>query len=226
MTACNQRGASTPVVEPVEPTHGERADVAGGARFELHRIDDDIDLMQRPPAEDEDWPVGMIFSAEATWAGPDNQVTRHFLTLPKKEGEAMDRALSRLRQYVARVKLPKDREVGFQRMLEADDQARDIETGFRTFVIVSTADIDSRAIASAKRANPPKAGVEITLTPEATQKLTELSGAWLKRRIALVLDGEIVATELVEGRMANGRLSLPLPETRIPKLFANGASVN
>lgn len=181
---------SAPVAAPIDPSL---------PKLVVQRVDDAIDPLPRVPAEDDDWPVGMMLEAEAT--GADHHVV-HYLRLPVAEGASMQGALDKLRVYVARIRLAQGREMGFSRV--HDEAGKDV--GWRTVVLVSKVALTPRNVRAAKQTEQ---GLLISLDDVGRAALATLTHDAAGERLALSIGTEVVALPVVKAPIESGELLVP-----------------
>jgi preprotein translocase subunit SecD len=194
------------------------------ARLEFKLLDDDADFFGpiAQQASPQSLPEGLEFRTEAAPVGLDdsgdvktNETTYAFID--KKEGETSQDTLRRLKEWVATLELPQDRELGYELVYTTDpDTLKESEAGFRTFLLKSRAEITGDMIRDA--AAVPDQGqtalggwyVALTFTDQGGRIFEKITGANIKRRFAIILDERIESAPVIQSRIPGGHASITL----------------
>ncbi|HEY3668595.1 MAG TPA: protein translocase subunit SecD [Polyangiaceae bacterium] len=189
------------------------------ARLEFKLLDDDTDFFGgiQKEAKDASLPEGLEFRMENAPVGKDaegesrtKQNTYAFLAkLPK---ETTTQTLQRMREWVATLDVPADREVGFEVEKRVVDEVtlREEESGIRTFFLKSRAEITGdmirEAVAQPEQSQGGMGGwhVSLTFTDAGGHIFERITGANIKRRFAIILDGRISSAPVIQSRIAGG----------------------
>jgi preprotein translocase subunit SecD len=189
------------------------------ARLEFKLLDDDTDFFGGIPkeAKDPSLPEGLEFRMENAPVGKDaegenrtKQNTYAFLAkLPK---ETTTQTLQRMREWVGTLDVPADREVGFEVEKRVVDEVtlREEESGIRTFFLKSRAEITGdmirEAVAQPEQSQGGMGGwhVSLTFTDAGGRIFERITGANIKRRFAIILDGRISSAPVIQSRIAGG----------------------
>ncbi len=189
------------------------------ARLEFKLLDDDTDFFGgiQKEVKDASLPEGLEFRMENAPVGKDaegenrtKQNTFAFLTkLPK---ETTTQTLQRMREWVGTLDVPADREVGFEVEKRVVDEVtlREEESGIRTFFLKSRAEITGdmirEAVAQPEQSQGGMGGwhVSLTFTDAGGRIFERITGANIKRRFAIILDGRISSAPVIQSRIAGG----------------------
>jgi preprotein translocase subunit SecD len=189
------------------------------ARLEFKLLDDDTDFFGgiQKDAKDASLPEGLEFRMENAPVGKDaegesrtKQNTYAFLAkLPK---ETTTQTLQRMREWVGTLDVPADREVGFEIEKRVVDEVtlREEESGIRTFFLKSRAEITGdmirEAVAQPEQSQGGMGGwhVSLTFTDAGGRIFENITGANIKRRFAIILDGRISSAPVIQSRIAGG----------------------
>jgi preprotein translocase subunit SecD len=203
------------------------------ARLEFKLLDDETDFFGpiRASADKTSLPEGIAFAQETASIGQDAEgdarrktVTYAYIT--KKEQETSKEALERFKAWVSTVTPPPDREIGFEVMYETDPiTQRSTETGWRTYLLKSRAEITGDMIRDAVAQPDTSANslggwyVAIRFTDAGGTIFERITGANIKRRFAIILDGRIESAPVIQSRIAGGNASITLgssdPESQL-----------
>jgi preprotein translocase subunit SecD len=189
------------------------------ARLEFKLLDDDTDFFGgiQKEAKEQSLPEGLEFRTENAPVGKDaegenrtKQNTYAFLAkLPK---ETINQTLQRMREWVGTLDVPADREVGFEVEKRVVDEVtlREEESGVRTFFLKSRAEITGdmirEAVAQPEQSQGGMGGwhVSLTFTDAGGRIFERITGANIKRRFAIILDGRISSAPVIQSRIAGG----------------------
>lgn len=196
------------------PAAADVAPPAHRTKLEILRIDDTI----APFADlgDDAIPAGsgISIALESIPVGPNG--ARRELAYARvviAPGESKAAARARLDAFLADVPLPEGARFGVEP--EIDDErypeARR-ESSLRTYVLVGESAISERdvvdAVPVAQGPSGADTSVSVELSSAAAKRFEELTAAWTRRRLAIVLDGEIASAPLVLSAIGGGRISL------------------
>jgi preprotein translocase subunit SecD len=189
------------------------------ARLEFKLLDDDTDFFGevQKTVKDTSLPEGLEFRTENAPVGKDSegetktkQNTYAFLAkLPK---ETTTQTLQRMREWAGTLDVPADREIGFEVEKRVVDEVtlREEESGIRTYFLKSRAEITGdmirEAVAQPDQSQGGMGGwhVSITFTDAGGRIFERITGANIKRRFAIVLDGRISSAPVIQSRIAGG----------------------
>jgi len=203
------------------------------ARLEFKLLDDETDFFAsfRTSADKTSLPEGVGFAQETTTVGqdPDGDIKRKTITyafMRQKPEETSKQSLERFKEWAATLTLPPDRELGYQQEHETDPVTlKSSETGWRTYLLKSRAEITGDMIRDA-RAQPDTSQnslggwyVGIRFTDAGGSIFERITGANIKRRFAIILDGRIESAPVIQTRIAGGNASITLgssdPESQL-----------
>jgi preprotein translocase subunit SecD len=194
------------------------------ARLEFKMVDDDADFFEpiARGARAESLPEGVEFRTENAPVGLDpsgdvrtNQIT--FAYLPKKKGERAQQTLQRLKEWIATLEVPPEREIGYELEFVTDpDTLKETEAGWRTYFLKSRGEISGDMIRDA--AAQPDQGqgslggwhVALTFTDQGGSVFEKITGANIKRRFAIILDERIESAPVIQTKIPGGHASITL----------------
>ncbi len=196
------------------------------ARLEFKLLDDDsnffADLQRSTP--EESLPEGFEFRVEgnvpvgldANGERQTRAVTYGYLATQAEE--TSQQALQRFREWVATLPVPLDREVGFEVVRQVVDEAtlKEEEVGWRTFILKSRAEITGDMIRDAG-AQPNQGAtsfggwnVGLAFTDQGGKIFDRITGANIKRRFAIILDGRVESAPEILDRIAGGHAQITM----------------
>jgi preprotein translocase subunit SecD len=203
------------------------------ARLEFKLLDDETDFFAsfRTSADKTSLPEGITFAQETASVGqdPDGDIKRKTITyaeLRKKPEETSKQALDRFKEWTSTLTMPPDRELGYELVHDTDPVTlKSTEIGWRTFLLKSRAEITGDMIRDA-RAQPDTSQnslggwyVGIRFTDAGGTLFERITGANIKRRFAIILDGRIESAPVIQSRIAGGNASITLgssdPESQL-----------
>jgi preprotein translocase subunit SecD len=194
------------------------------ARLEFKLLDDDTDYFEpiRRKANKDNTPEGLEFLRETAPVGLDdqgeikyNQIVYAFLK--KKPEETSKQTLDRMREWVATLELPPDREIGFELEYEPDpDTLKETEKGWRTYLLKSRAEItgdlvrDAAAVPNQDQGSLGGWYVSLTFTDRGGQIFGQITGANVRRRFAIILDRRVESAPVILGPIPGGHAQITL----------------
>jgi preprotein translocase subunit SecD len=204
-----------------------RAVISRTARLEFKVVDDEATFL----ADLNDVPQGVSRAQETVSAGEENpSVQSTYLTASGED------ARTRLQDYVASLRqngsIPEGREV-LVGQADLGLDAEDLEDGetpqevWRTYTVHSRADVTGDAIADAMVANDPQDGnpyVALTFDSAGADAFERLTGANVRRRMAIVLDDRVETAPVIQSRIGGGRASITLGRNEAYQDMLNEAS--
>jgi preprotein translocase subunit SecD len=203
------------------------------ARLEFKLLDDETDFFGpiRASAASTSLPEGIGFAQETASVGqdPEGDIKRKTVTyalLTKREDETSKAALDRFKTWTQALTPPPDREIGFELLKETDPiSQKSTESGWRTYLLKSRAEITGDMIRDAVAQPDSGAGslggwhVAIRFTDAGGNIFERITGANIKRRFAIILDGRIESAPVIQTRIAGGNASITLgssdPESQL-----------
>jgi preprotein translocase subunit SecD len=217
-----------------EAAFKEIRDIIGQtARLEFKLLDDETDFFGplRMSADKTSLPEDIAFRQETTSVGqdPEGDLRRKTITyavIAKKEEETSKQALERFKTWTATLTPPPDREFGYEMVHDTDPVTqKSTEAGWRTFLLKTRAEITGDMIRDAMAQpdqSPNSLGgwyVAIRFTDAGGSIFERITGANIKRRFAIILDGRIESAPVIQNRIAGGNASITLgssdPETQL-----------
>ncbi len=194
------------------------------ARLEFKVLDDEDDFLAplARSARPETLPEGLEFRVENAPIGldasGDQKLKSHtFLYIHRKPGEPIREALRRLREWSSTLTVPADREIGYQLMRETDEATlKEAEVGWRTFLLKSRADITGDMIRDAVAQPEQSQGglggwhVALTFTDQGGRVFERITGANIKRRFAIILDGIAESAPVIQAQIAGGHAQITM----------------
>jgi hypothetical protein len=185
------------------------------ATFEVFGIDDTQDpfegKLETSPASDD--------GLDVRWERvPDGHTNRkvNFVQLTLTPNEAKDHAMARLNHWLATIPLPEGMRFGIEEIRDFDSETTTSKlVALRTYVLRGTSALRSEDVTDASdhvdsSREPADVYVALTLSREGAQRFAEFTSEYAGRRIALVVDGEVMSAPLVKSTIAGGHISLSL----------------
>ncbi len=190
------------------------------ARLEFKMLDDSTDFFGQisKTVKEEDLPKNVTLNnAEQASVGPGQTKITHFAHVKKQPNETMKEARARLAEWISTLNVPDDHEVGFSVQYDTDPNTqRQTEGGWRTYYLYNKADITGDMLRDAQ-AVPDQSGkglggwyVALTFTEAGGDRFEEVTGANVKRRFAIILDGKVESAPVIQTRIAGGHASITL----------------
>jgi preprotein translocase subunit SecD len=195
------------------------------ARLEFKLLDDDTDFFGqiRASLKEETLPEGLEFAGENVSVGLDENgeaETRQntFALMKRLPKETMQQTLQRFKEWVATLPVPPDREIGYEidyRMVD-ELSLKQEEAGYRTYFLKSRAEITGDLIREAAAVPDQSQGsmggwyVSITFTDQGGRAFERITGANIKRRFAIILDGRVESAPVIQSRIPGGQAQITL----------------
>lgn len=195
------------------------------ARLEFKLLDDETDYLGEvaKTATKESLPEGLEFAREVAPIGLDEngdqknkQIT--YAYLKKKPEEKSKETLQRFKEWAATLTPPPDRELGFEIVYETNpDTLKQSEAGWRTYLLKSRAELTGAQVTEAQ-AQPDQQGgktmggwhVALTFTESGGKAFERITGANVKKRFAIMLDGRVESTPVILNRIAGGHAQITM----------------
>ncbi|MET0789881.1 MAG: protein translocase subunit SecD [Polyangiaceae bacterium] len=189
------------------------------ARLEFKLLDDDSDFFGsiQKTVQETSLPEGLEFRLENAPVGKDaegeNRTKQNtFAFLAKLPKETTTQTLQRMREWAGTLDIPADREVGFEIEHRVVDEVtlKQEESGIRTYFLKSRAEITGdmirEAVAQPEQSNGGMGGwhVSITFTDAGGKAFEKITGANIKRRFAIILDGRVSSAPVIQSKIAGG----------------------
>jgi len=191
------------------------------ARLEFKLLDDSNDFLGQiaRTVKEEDLPKGVSLhnNIENAPVGPGKTSPVHYLFIQKQADETMKEARARLAEWVSTINVPDDHELGYEARTETDPNTmKTVELGWRTYYLFNKAEITGDMLRDAQavpdQSNRGLGGwyVALTFTEAGGDRFEEVTGANVKRRFAIILDGTIYSAPVIQTRIAGGHASITL----------------
>jgi preprotein translocase subunit SecD len=195
------------------------------ARLEFKLLDDDTDFFGAlaKKVTPESLPEGLSFYQETVSVGKDAEGdtrsrTNTYAFLKKGDKETSTQTLQRFRDWVATLDIPADREIGFELERRTVDEVtlKQEEAGFRSYYLKSRAEVTGDQIRDA--AAQPEQGqgtlggwhVALTFTDAGGKAFGRITGANIKRRFAIILDGRTESAPVIQSQISGGHAQITL----------------
>ncbi|MBI5537906.1 MAG: protein translocase subunit SecD [Deltaproteobacteria bacterium] len=199
------------------------------ARLEFKMLDDDTDFIGtavKKLGPKPELPAGIRLEAQTQSVGPGKTNQIHAAVIEKQSNETMQQALDRLKAWVETLGVPSDREVGYGVVRSTDpDTLVQKETGWQTYYLFSRADVTGDQIrdasAQADQGSQSLGGwhVALTFTDSGGERFEEITGANIKRRFAIILDGKTESAPVIQSKIAGGHAQITMgasdPQTQL-----------
>jgi hypothetical protein len=170
-------------------------------------------------------PRGASLLTELVTDSSRNRTTRPFVRLVRGEGESMTDARARLEAWVSQLPILVNHQVLVGKVLEdrdADDPASAEEAGWRTYLVSARAEVSGADLANAEAGEDSASGgahVTIELTPEAGERFAAVTKANVWRRLAVVIDREVMSAPVIQQAITGGHVQISMgagpPEQRL-----------
>jgi hypothetical protein len=196
------------------PTTPSGAPPARRTSLEIVRIDDTISPFDT--LADDAIPEGSGISiARESIPGGRNGPPRElaYARVAIAPGESKAAARARLDAFLAKVPLPEGARFGLEAKIDDGRYPEDRREGsLRTYVLVGESAVSERdvvdAVPVAQGPSGAETSVSVELSDAAAKRFEELTASWTRRRVAIVVDGEIASAPLVLSAIGGGRISL------------------
>ncbi len=194
------------------------------ARLEFKLLDDDTDFFGpiSRSASPESLPEGLRFDRETVSVGTDEsgevkQKTTTYAFIRRGDKETSKQTLARLKEWVATLDLPPDRELGYELVYDTDPATlKETEAGWRTFLLKSRAEItgdlirDAAAVPDQSQGSFGQWHVALTFTDQGGRIFERITGENVKRRFAIILDKRVESAPVIQTRIPGGHATITL----------------
>ncbi|MEO0325041.1 MAG: protein translocase subunit SecD [Myxococcota bacterium] len=169
-------------------------------------------------------PEGLRLATESAPAGENApSVSSNYLEaigtdceeLPTGEQEGCVPVRQTLADYIATLEIPDDHELVLKELDRREEPRIEAgEEGWRTYYVYSVTEVtgedvdDAQVTFDTQRGNQPI--VAITFNSTGASEFEELTGANVKRRMAIVLDGRAESAPVIQDRIGGGRATITL----------------
>ena len=188
--------------------------------LEVVLVDDEVDLFA--PEDGQVLPDGLSVVIENVPRGPGKEEPRHFLRVPRGDAKDVQAALAPHREWWESMlkKLPTGRRFAFQRFYVRSDVGGYQHVAWRSYVLHTEAVVDQTAAAEAVvKESTPESGlglsVIVKLTPEAGKRFHERTRANVKRRMAILVDGEVMNAPAIQEAIEGGSLRIAMDASSV-----------
>jgi preprotein translocase subunit SecD len=186
------------------------------ARLEFKMVDDPTDFFGK--IKDDELPPGVAIYQENAPDGPGKSVLTHFARIVKLDSETIQECHDRLKAWISTLQVPDDHQIGYEKVTEFDlETQKSKEVGWRTFYLLSRAEVTGDYITDASVAQDTQSGtglgsfyVAVTFSPAGADRFEEVTGANVQRRFAIILDDEIDSAPVIRTKIGGGRASITL----------------
>lgn len=191
-----------------EDFENAKAVLSKGARFEFRMVDDEQDFIGRAVAARGGWDAsgGVELQQELASEGQGKTATTHFLSVTRHPGESMTDARKRLEESVRGLPRPASgTEVGYGRLDYAGGRQAE---GWRTYLLLRRTELDNEQIAEAEAQKDELSGgwsVAIRFTSRGAAIFEQVTAANIRKRLAIMLDGEVKSAPVIMSAIAGGR---------------------
>ncbi|UJR79780.1 protein translocase subunit SecD [Sandaracinus amylolyticus] len=183
--------------------------IARTARLEFKVVDDLADFVQTL----QDLPEGIERASEVVSAGEENpQEIVYYLTA---SGEG---SRDRLQAYVLSLRdsgqIPEDHQLAIGQADQGEpEEGEEVEEAWRTYYLYDRAELTGDAIDDASVSVDPQDNqpyVSIVFNGAGARAFERLTGANVKRRMAIVLDDRVASAPVIQQRIGGGRAQITL----------------
>lgn len=194
------------------------------ARLEFKLLDDDTDFfgpIARKAAPDS-LPEGLRFERESVPVGMDEQNEQRskansYAFIKRGDKETSQQSLARLKEWIATLDVPPDREIGYELVYDTDPATlKESESGWRTFFLKSRAEItgdlirDAQAVPDQSQGSFGQWHVALTFTDQGGRIFERITGENIKRRFAIILDKRVESAPVIQTRIPGGHATITL----------------
>ncbi|HEX4478204.1 MAG TPA: protein translocase subunit SecD [Polyangiaceae bacterium] len=194
------------------------------ARLEFKLLDDDTDFfgpIARKAAPDS-LPEGLRFERESVPVGLDDQKdprtkANSYAFIKRGDKETSQQTLARLKEWIATLDVPPDREIGYELVYDTDPATlKETESGWRTFFLKSRAEItgdlirDAQAVPDQSQGSFGQWHVALTFTDQGGRIFERITGENVKRRFAIILDKRVESAPVIQTRIPGGHATITL----------------
>jgi preprotein translocase subunit SecD len=190
--------------------------ISEAARLEFKLLDDEVDYFAPFVNKAEGLPRGLRFEQEnapvgKTESGSTRTKPIFYARIARLDGESMAECLTRFRDWAATLPLDEDHEIGFHKIVEADEDTEQFaEVGWRTYFLKAkaelTGDMVSDAQAQPDRSESGLGGwyVQMSLRSDGAERFEEITGANVKKRFAIILDNKVESAPVINEAIGGG----------------------
>jgi hypothetical protein len=206
--------------------------VTGGApspraELEVARVDDSVDVFGN--VADKDLPEGVAIAEETVPLGHAKTGLGHFARIAVRTGEPKQACVARLRRWVDTLPAVAGTRIGIAALYDHEPvTGASTFEGARTYVLMGEPALRTDDVVEA-HAEPHLHGgasdvsVSTELSSAASSRLEAMTRAWMDRRIAILIDGEVQTAPVVKGALGGGRISITMAAGHGADVSANMA---
>lgn len=195
------------------------------ARLEFKLLDDDTDFfgpIARAATPETPLPEGLKFERETVSVGLDESAdvktkANTYVFIKRADKEPSKTTLARLKDWVATLDVPPDREVGYELVYDTDPATlKETEAGWRTFLLKSRAEItgdlirDAAAVPDQSQGSFGQWHVALTFTDQGGRIFERITSENVKRRFAIILDKRVESAPVIQTRIPGGHATITL----------------
>jgi hypothetical protein len=166
-------------------------------------------------------PKGLSTFQEIVVMGPEAVEVRTFVRLVVQPGETLAQAQARAKPWFDKVALPPGDRLVFQQIEEENEVTKQREAvGVRTFIATSQTvltqdDVGDATLGAAPDENQkPQPVANLLLKPDAAQRFQKFTKENALKRIAVIVDGNVLMSARIQEEITGGQLSISLdPDT-------------
>jgi hypothetical protein len=159
-------------------------------------VDDETDVFAGLPETPS--ATGIAFEQESVRVGA-GFAQRRYATTAIRAGESPDEACARLQAYVRGVALPASRVFALERQFAASSPNH--QDSWRSYVLVEPSALANEDVAAASQIIT---GLLVSFKHAGAEKLATLTRANVHRRLAVAVDGVVVAVMMIESPIEGG----------------------
>jgi preprotein translocase subunit SecD len=201
--------------------------IAQTARLEFKLLDDETNFFEQEVRNSKNNEIsGLRFQQEQASVGPGKQKVNFYALLEKKEGEKMNEALVRMKEWASTLTVPDDHEIGFGKYQAYNEEKSTVEdVGWRTYYLFSKAEITGDMVREAQAMpDPGDRGlggwlVRMQMTPKGGDLFEDITARNIKRRFAIILDGKVESAPVIQSKIPGGIATITMgsgnPEQQI-----------
>ncbi len=190
--------------------------IAQTARLEFKLLDDDTNFFEAEVKNPKNKEVkGLRFSQEQAPVGPGKQKANYFAVLDRMDGETMPQALKRFQEWTSTLTVPDDHEIGFGKVLTYNENTGvQEETGWRTYYLYGKAEVTGDMVRDAQVSQDTSSFggyfVSMTMNSIGADRFEQITGANVKRRFAIVLDGKVESAPVIQNKIPGGHAQITM----------------
>ncbi|UQA55867.1 protein translocase subunit SecD [Polyangium aurulentum] len=191
--------------------------IAQTARLEFKLLDDDTNFFEAEVKNPKNTEVkGLKFLQEQVSVGPGKQKVNYYAVLERMDGETMPQALKRFQEWASTLSVPDDHEIGFGKQLSYnEDTGVQEESGWRTYYLYGKAEVTGDMVRDAQVSQDTSSGfggyfVSMTMNSIGADRFETITGANVKRRFAIVLDGKVESAPVIQNKIPGGHAQITM----------------